>query len=136
MAKASAIKPVPEIEFTVISNAFGFLIAFAGLLGGVMVSQRSFDYWLDDILPIVFVVWMLFKLFRSFLTHFITYQDMPAKNPGEEHPAPTSVTPEPVIAGQITSTPSTPSPEQVLEEVAKRIASKKKNKEKNNQVSD
>lgn len=126
MAKATAINTASDIEFIIIGNAFGFLIAFAGLLGGMMVSQRSLDYWSDDILPLVFVTWMSYKLFRSILTHLTTYQDEPAESPGKQHFAPTTVTPEPVIAGQITATPLTPSPEQVLEEVAKRIAAKKK----------
>jgi len=129
VAKATAIKTAPDIEFTVISNAFGLLIATAGLLGGAMVSQLSLDYWLEDILPLILVIWMFFKLFRSFITHMATCPDMPPESPDEELTAPTSVTPEPVIVGQITSTPPPPSPEQVLEEVAKRIAAKQKAKE-------
>jgi len=122
----------------VIGNAFGLLIASAGLLGGVMVSQRSLDFWLDDILPITFVVWMSFRLYRSFLATMAAYPDLPPKVSTKETAA-TSVTSEPVIAGQITSappqSPPPPSPEQVVEEVARRIEAKKKTAEKKNNSS-
>lgn len=119
----------------VIGNAFGLLIASSGLLGGVMVSQRSFDFWLDDILPITLVLWMFFRLYRSFLANMATYPDIPPQVSSKENDT-TSVTPEPVIAGQITSTPPPPSPEQVVEEVARRIEAKKKAAEKKNKTAD
>lgn len=43
-------------EFSFLGNLFGMLIASAGLLAGTMMRERSFDYWLEDIVPILLLV--------------------------------------------------------------------------------
>ncbi|MEI6207425.1 MAG: hypothetical protein WCP20_11625 [Desulfuromonadales bacterium] len=130
MAKTAEIKIPSDIEFRVIGNAFGVLIASAGLLAGTMVNQRSFDYWLDDIVPLVFVTWMCFRLYRNFLSTLAAYPDIPAP-PHSEASTVTSIRSEPVIAGQITSK-KVPTAEQVMDEVSKRIEAKRAEAEKAN----
>ncbi|MDD5287239.1 MAG: hypothetical protein PHD54_15420 [Desulfuromonadaceae bacterium] len=130
MAKTVSIKIPSDIEFRVIGNAFGLLIASAGLLGGTMISQRSFDYWLDDIVPLMFVSWMIFRLYRNLLSTMAAYPDLPAPETTESSAA-LQVNSEPVIVGQITSKPA-PTPEQVVEEVARRIESQREAAAKKN----
>jgi hypothetical protein len=129
-AKTVDIKIPSDIEFRVIGNAFGLLIASAGLLGGAMISQRSFEYWLDDFVPLMFVVWTSFRLYRNFLSTMTAYPDITVPKPSEEFAA-TPVHSEPVIAGRIAAK-STPSPDQVLEQVAKRIEEQKEAAAKKN----
>lgn len=74
-AKSVAIKIADDIEYRVIANVFGLLIASAGLLAGEMVRLRSFDYWLNDIVPLLFVSWMAFRLYRNLLSTMIAYHD-------------------------------------------------------------
>ena len=134
MAKTVDIKIPSDIEFRVIGNAFGLLIASAGLLGGTMISQRSFDYWLDDIVPLMFAAWMSFRLYRNFLSTMAAYPDIPKPNPVDDYAA-TSVYSEPVIAGHITAkstAKSAPSADKVLEQVAKRIEEQKESAAKKN----
>jgi len=134
VAKTVDIKIPSDIEFRVIGNVFGLLISSAGLLGGIMVSQRSFDYWLDDIVPLVIMGWMSFRLYRNFLSTMAAYPDIPTPRPIEGNQS-ASVISEPVIAGQITSNSAakkTPSPEQVVAEVAKRIEEQKEAAAKKN----
>lgn len=40
-------------EFRLLGNLFGAMIASAGLLAGTMMHERSFDYWLEDIVPLM-----------------------------------------------------------------------------------
>jgi hypothetical protein len=129
-AKTVGIKIPSDIEFRVIGNAFGLLIASAGLLGGAMISQRSFEYWLDDFVPLMFVVWMSFRLYRNFLSTMTAYPDIPVPKIGEGYSA-TPINSEPVIAGRIAAK-STPSADQVLEQVAKRIEEQKEAAAKKN----
>lgn len=133
MAKSVEIKIPDDIEFRVIGNAFGVLIASAGLLAGEMIRLRSFDYWLDDIVPLMLLSWMSFRLFRNFLSTMNAYQDMPAQQ--VKHPATTasSVQNEQVIAGQIAAKPIF-SAEKVVEEVAKRIEAQKADALKKNKM--
>ncbi len=84
MAKTAEVKIPDDIEYRVIGNAFGLLIASAGLLAGEMLRLRSFDYWLDDIVPLLLLIWMGFRLYRNFLSTMNAYQDAPAQVP---HPA-------------------------------------------------
>lgn len=130
MAKTLEIKIPSDIEFRVIGNLFGLLIASAGLLAGTMVSQRSFDYWLDDILPITFVVWMCFRLYRNFLSTMAAYPDIPERRSGEGSAA-TQIKPEPVIAGRIAAK-TVPTADQVMDEVAKRLEAKRQEAAKKN----
>lgn len=124
MAKTVEIKIPSDIEFRVIGNAFGLLIASAGLLGGSMLSQRSFSYWLDDVVPLVLIAWMCFRLYRNLLSTFAAYPDIPTPKYSDAGNSATPVQSEPVIVGQIAAKPL-PSAEQVVEEVAKRIEAKK-----------
>lgn len=122
MAKAAEIKIAEDIEYRVIGNLFGLLIASAGLVAGEMVRLRSFDYWLNDIAPLLFVSWMLFRLYRNFLSTMIAYQDSPV--PPKRQAAGTAIQGEQVITGQLPVKP-TISAEKVVEEVAKRIEAQK-----------
>lgn len=123
MAKTVEIKIPDDIEFRVIGNAFGILIVSAGLLAGEMFRLRSFDYWLDDIVPLSLLVFLSFKLFRNFLSTMNAYQDAPVQRP--HHPSgASSLQNEHVTAGQLPAKPSY-SAEQVVEEVAKRIEAQK-----------
>ncbi len=124
MAKTLEIKIPTDIEFRVLGNLFGLLIASSGLLAGTMVSQRSFDYWIDDIVPLIFVVWMCFRLYRNFLSTMAAYPDIPRYEAGEGNMA-TLIKSEPVIAGRIAAK-TVPTAEQVLDEVTKRLEAKKK----------
>jgi ABC-type nickel/cobalt efflux system permease component RcnA len=73
--KTVEIKIADDIEYRVISNAFGLLIASAGLLAGEMVRMRSFEYWLHDIVPLLLILWMVFRLYRNFLSTMVAYHD-------------------------------------------------------------
>lgn len=46
-------------EFRLLGSLFGALIASAGLLAGTMVRERSFDYWLEDIVPLMLLAFTL-----------------------------------------------------------------------------
>lgn len=130
MAKTVALKIPGDIEFRVISNSFGLLIASAGLLAGTMVRERSFDYWRDDVVPLLLVLWLLFRLFRNLLSTMAAYKDAPPLHL-QTRSAATAISPEQVIAGQIPAR-TVPTPEQVVEEVARRIDAKKADAEKRN----
>jgi hypothetical protein len=130
VAKTLEIKIPSDIEFRVIGNFFGLLIASAGLLAGTMVNQRSFDYWLDDIVPLAFVAWMCFRLYRNFLSTMAAYPDVDLPDLSKGSSA-TQVNSEPVVAGRIAAK-TVPTADQVLDEVAKRIEAKKKAATENN----
>lgn len=131
--EAVGIKILHEIEYKVIGNAFGVLIAAGGLLAGSMASQRSFEYWQEDIVLIGLLAIMSFKTMRSFVAAMTAYQVMPA----HPHPAPhrEHVQPDQAFVAQI------PAPkkqnytaEQVLDEVAKRIENQKAEAMKKNKM--
>lgn len=73
MAETHEYKIPSDIEFRVIGNAFGLLIASAGLLAGEMMYQHSLDYWVQDCVPLFFAIWMAYRLFRNFITTMIAY---------------------------------------------------------------
>lgn len=133
MAKTVEIKISEDIEFRVIGNAFGLLIASAGLLAGEMLRLRSFDYWLTDIIPLLLVIWMGFRLFRNFLSTMNAYQDIP---PQRQHHASgaNQIRSEQVITAQIPAKPVF-SADKVVEEVAKRIEAQKAEALKKNKFS-
>jgi hypothetical protein len=121
VAKTVEIKIPDDIEFRVIGNAFGLLIASAGLLAGEMMRLRSFDYWLDDIVPLALLTWMGFRMYRNFLSTMNAYHDTPAhRHVSGAMP----IVGEPVIAGHIEAKPRY-SADKVVEEVAKRIEAQK-----------
>lgn len=123
------IKIPEDIEFRVIGNAFGLLIALAGLLGGTMLNQRSFEYWMDDLVPLVFSAYMAFRLFRNFMSTMTLYQDAPPRRRTAAQRVPSA---QPAFA-QLPSVPSY-SAEQVVEEVAKRIEAQKAEALKKNKM--
>lgn len=131
MAKSVEIKIPDDIEFRVIGNAFGVLIASAGLLAGEMIRLRSLDYWLDDIVPLLLLVWMTFRLFRNFLSTMNAYQEVPSQ--GAHQQATSPLKNEQVAAAQISAKPSY-SAEKVVEEVAKRIEAQKADAMKKNKM--
>lgn len=52
-------------EFRLLGNLFGALIASAGLLAGTMMRERSFDYWLEDIVPLMILALTLRGFFLN-----------------------------------------------------------------------
>ena len=123
MAKTVEMKIPEDIEFHVIGNAFGLLIASAGLLAGEMLRMRSFDYWLEDIVPLLLLLWLGFRLFRNFLSTMIAYQDVPPRI-ARSAPETSRIQGEKVIAGQLPAKPGY-SADKVVAEVAKRIEAQK-----------
>ena len=123
------LKIPDDIEYRVIGNAFGLLIALAGLAGGTMLNQHSFEYWMDDLVPLLFSAYMAFRLFRNFISTMTLYQDAPPRR----RPAAQRVQPEPVTFAQLPPVPSY-SAEQVVEEVAKRIEAQKLEAQKKNKM--
>lgn len=121
MAKTAEIKIPEDIEFRVMGNAFGLLIASAGLLAGEMVRLRCVDYWLDDVVPLLLLIWMGFRLFRNFLSTMIAYHDVTQRPRSASGASPLQS--ERVVTGQITS--KSYSADKVVEEVAKRIEAQK-----------
>jgi hypothetical protein len=124
-AAESAVKSVttvniPEdIEYRVIGNAFGLLIACGGLLAGAMVRERSLEYWQEDIMPLLLILVMGFRLMRSLMATVLASQSQaPPPRPSRE-----VVHPEEAIIAQLPEVPNY-TPEQVLEAVARRIETK------------
>jgi len=52
-------------EFRFLGNLFGALMACAGLLAGTMMHERSLDYWLEDIVPLLLLVFTLRGVIKS-----------------------------------------------------------------------
>lgn len=125
------IKILHEIEYKVIGNLFGVMIAAGGLLAGTMVSQRSFEYWQEDIVLIVLLAFMSHNLLRSLLAAITAYQVVPVR------PKPVvrreSVQPDQTVVAQIPA-PVKYTEEQVLNEVAKRIETQKAEAMKKNKM--
>lgn len=125
MANTVEIKIAADIEYRVIANAFGLLIASAGLLAGEMVRLRSFDYWLDDIVPLFFVLWLLYRLYRNFLSTMIAYHDVPTPPAViRDRQIRETLKSEKAAVAQITAKTGYTA-DQVVSEVAKRIETKK-----------
>lgn len=123
------LKIPDDIEYRVIGNTFGLLIASAGLVGGTMLNQRSFEYWMDDLVPLVFAGYMAFRLFRNFIATMTLYQDSTPLH----RSAAQRVQAEQVAYAQLPSAPSY-SAAQVVEEVAKRIEAQKAEAQKKNKI--
>ncbi len=54
-------------EFRFLGNLFGALMASAGLLAGIMVQERSFDYWLEDIVSLALLAITMRGMIKSAL---------------------------------------------------------------------
>jgi hypothetical protein len=119
VAKTIEVKIPSDIEYRVLSNAFGLLISSAGLLGGEMVRMRSLDYWLDDIVPLLLIGWLGFRLYRNFLTTMMVPQAVPNASSRT-----TPLRSEQVAVGQIEAKPQY-SADKVVEKVAQRIQAQK-----------
>jgi hypothetical protein len=121
MASQTTVTKIPDdIEYRVIGNMFGLLIASAGLLAGTMVNERSFEYWQSDLVPLVFALYMAFRLFRNFMSTMLLYQDAPPLR----RRAPQRVQTEQTAFPQLPAVPGY-TPEQVIEEVTRRIEAQK-----------
>lgn len=122
MARTAEIKIPADIEYRVIGNAFGLLIACGGLLGGGMLSQRSLEYWREDIVPLGLVFLLGYRLMRNLLTTVIACQ-------GEASRSASPVSRENIqrVHAAVAQLPEATSytPEQVIEEVARRIETQK-----------
>ena len=133
-AKPVAIKVPEDIEYRVIANAFGLMIASAGLLGGEMLRQKSFDYWLDDIVPLLLVGWLLFRLYRNFLSTMNAYNNIeipPAVL--RDRQIRETLKSEPAAVAQIAAKTGFTA-DQVVAEVAKRIEAQKAEALKKNKM--
>lgn len=125
MAKTVEIKIADDIEFRVIGNLFGLLIASAGLLAGEMVRLRGFEYWLDDIVPLFFVCWLAFRLYRNFLSTINAYQNYtPPPSVTRDRQIRETLKSEQATVGKIAAKTGY-SADQVVAEVAKRIEAQK-----------
>ena len=125
MAKAAEIKIPDDIEYRVIGNAFGLLIASAGLLAGEMIRLRSFDYWLNDIMPLLLMIWMGYRLYRNFISTILAYQDVTASPAvARDQQIRETLKSEKTAVAQIASKTGYTA-EQVVEEVSKRIEAQK-----------
>jgi hypothetical protein len=121
LAKTVELKIPADIEYRVIGNAFGLLIVSAGLLTGEMFRLRSFDYWLDDIVPLFLLVLLGYKLFRNFLSTMNAYQGV--ATPADvirDRNIHNALKSEPAAVAQIAAKTGYTT-EQVVAEVAKRI---------------
>lgn len=124
MSKTVEIKIPDDIEYRVIGNIFGLLIASAGLLAGEMVRLRSFDYWLDDIVPLLLFIWMGFRMYRNFLSTMNVYQGVTSAAVIRNRSINEVLKSEPAAVAQIAAKTGY-SAEQVVAEVAKRIEAQK-----------
>lgn len=125
MAKTVEIKIAADIEYRVIANSFGLLIASAGLLAGEMVRLRSFDYWQGDLVPLLLVGWLGFRLFRNFLSTMIAYHDVPTPHAVvRDRNIRENLRSEKAAVAQITAKTGYTA-DQVVAEVAKRIETQK-----------
>jgi hypothetical protein len=125
VAKTVEIKIPDDIEYRVIGNMFGLLIASAGLLAGEMVRLRSFDYWLNDIVPLSLLIWIGLRMYRNFLSTMTAYQDVtPPAAVIRDRSIKEVLKSEPAVVAQIASKTGYTA-EQVVAEVAKRIEAQK-----------
>ena len=134
MAKTVEIKIPDDIEYRVIGNMFGLLIASAGLLAGEMVRMRSFDYWLDDIVPLLLLIWMGLRMYRNFLSTMNAYQGFtPPAAVQRDRSIKEVLKSEPAVAAQIAAKTGY-SAEQVVAEVSKRIEAQKAEAQKKSKL--
>lgn len=138
MANTTAVIKVPEdIEYRIIGNAFGMMIACGGLLTGVMVSERSLDYWRDDIVPLGLLVVLGFCLSRNCIAMLSAC--LAEIRPTRHHPSPRAAATKEKIQQEHAAIAQLPassklSPEQVVEQVVKRIEAQKAEASKKNKL--
>lgn len=123
MANETNVITIPDdIEYRVIGNAFCLLVAGGGLLAGSMMVERSLEYWREDMVPLMLVLFFGFRLFRSFVTTMMACQGAPPR-------AATPVSKENIqrMHATVAQLPqgSSFTPEQVVDEVVRRIEAQK-----------
>ena len=125
-SEAVGSKQPQDIEIAIIGNAFCLLIASAGLLAGSMAANLSLEYWREDIVALAITAFMGFRLLRNLMDAMTLYQETPRVHhrQREEVQERVNVQPEDVVKAQIPAVSSF-SPEQVVEEVVKRIEAQK-----------
>lgn len=134
MAKTVAIKIPEDIEFRVMGNGLCLMIVSAGLLAGEMIRLRSFDYWRDDIVPLLLMIWLVYRLFRNFLSTLIAYRDeVPPPAVVRDRQIRETLKSEKTAVAQIAAKTGFTA-EQVVGEVAKRIEAKKEEALKKNKM--
>jgi hypothetical protein len=131
-SEAVGSKQPQDIEIVVIGNAFCLLIASAGLLAGSMTANLSLEYWREDIVALAITAVMGIRLLRSLMDAMTLYQETPRvrhhhRTEAQER---VNVQPEGVVMAQIPAVSSF-SPDQVVEEVVKRIETQKADAVKN-----
>ena len=132
-SEAVGSKQPQDIEIAVIGNAFCLLIASAGLLAGSMAANLSLSYWREDIVALAITVVMGIRLLRNLMDAMTHYQETPPVHHHHRAEAQerVNVQSEGVVMGQIPAVSSF-SPDQVVEEVVKRIETKKADAVKKN----
>jgi hypothetical protein len=130
---AETLKIPQDIEYKVLGNIFGLMICTGGLLAGTMVSERSFEYWLQDIVPLLLFAFLLFRLFRNFISTMLLYRNESPMLPVRKSSHAESLRADPLHMPQLTG-PNAPTPEQVVEEVVKRIEAQKAQQIKTSQA--
>ncbi|RII28226.1 MAG: hypothetical protein CXR30_13530 [Geobacter sp.] len=128
------VKVLQEIEFKVIGNAFGLMIAAGGLLAGTMVTHRSVEYWQEDVVPLALVVIMAVRLIRSFIATMSAYEVAPNRTHQNVHRE--NVQSDNAFVAQLAApAPKSYSAEEVMDAVAKRIEAQKEEALKKNKFS-
>ena len=126
-------KQPQDIEITVIGDAFCLLIASAGLLAGAMATNLSLEYWREDIAALVITAVMGIRLLRDLMDAMTQYQETPQVPHHRQAEAQerVNVQSEGVVMGQIPAVSSF-SPDQMVDEVVKRIEMQKADAVKKN----
>lgn len=126
MARDAVVKHSGEgLEFKIIGSFFGLMIACAGLLAGTMMTGKSLDYWYEDIVPLGLAIIMGFRLLRG-LTVTIGAIPVEAHPHAKRQAGRATVKSEQVAMGRLPSqTSANYSPEEVVEQVVKRIEAQK-----------
>jgi len=127
-----------DAEYRFIGNLFGMLIACAGLLAGTMVRERSLDYWLEDIVPLLLLALTLRGLIKSGLDlarDSIFYEEQ-KKQVAEVLARQQSQMEAMTELGDLPKLAAKPkySEEEVLEAVSKRIEQKREEAVKKNKL--
>lgn len=121
-AKTLEITVPDDIEYRIIGDLIGVLMASAGLLGGTMMVQASIDYWLEDVVPLVLLIFFGYRLFRRLITFVTACQLTPVRRVPVTSQRSSS---EPATSTQSKSAGREMSPEEVVAGVMKRIDEKR-----------
>lgn len=123
MANGTNVVNIPDdFEFRVIGNFFGLLIASGGLLAGNMMHEHSLEYWQEDIVPIILTFLLAFRLMRSLVVTMTVCMSAPPRPPSPVNRE--NIQRMHATVAQLPET-SSYSPEQVVDEVVRRIEKQK-----------